>query len=124
MIAKPPAPRPPAEQKPQGSAWRSRWHEVIFEADTPAGKRFDLALLGLILLSVLAVCLESVRELREAHGSILRALEWVITVLFTAEYFARLAAVQRPLRYMVSFFGLVDLLAILPTYLSFLLPGS
>ncbi len=124
MIAKPPALRPSAEQKPQGSAWRSRWHEVIFEADTPAGKRFDLALLGLILLSVLAVCLESVQEFRDVHGATLRAFEWAITVLFTAEYFARLAAVQRPLRYMVSFYGIVDLLAILPTYLSFLLPGS
>ncbi len=124
MAVKFPSPRPFAEQKPEGSAWRARWHEVIFEADTPAGKRFDLALLGVILLSVLAVCLESVRELQEAHGPVLRALEWAITVLFTAEYLVRLACVKRPLRYMVSFYGIVDLLAILPTYLSFFLPGS
>lgn len=123
MTAKLPADYP-AEQRPEGGGWRSRWHEIIFEADTPAGKHFDLALLGVILLSVLAVCLESVRELRQAHGPTLRALEWVITVLFTAEYFARLATVKYPLRYMVSFYGIVDLLAILPTYLSFLLPGS
>ncbi|HYD85690.1 MAG TPA: hypothetical protein VEA63_16595, partial [Opitutus sp.] len=72
MTPKPLRNNPSAEEKPDGSAWRARWHEVIFEADTPAGKRFDLALLGLILSSVLAVCLESVRELREAHGPTLR----------------------------------------------------
>ncbi len=122
-----PEPRPkraPAEQKPQASAWRARWHEIIFEADTPAGRRFDVSLLVLILLSVVAVCLESVREIREEYGATLRIVEWTITALFTAEYIARLAAVQRPLRYMVSFFGLVDLVAILPTYLSIFLPGS
>lgn len=113
-----------AEQKPEGSSWRARWHEVIFEADTPAGKRFDVMLLWLIVLSVLAVCLESVRELREAYGETLLAIEWAFTLLFTAEFAARLATVRRPLRYLVSFYGIVDLLAILPTYLSFLLPGT
>jgi voltage-gated potassium channel len=112
------------QQKPEGRTWRARWHEVIFEADTPAGKRFDLALLGLIMLSVLAVCLESVRDIREAYGTALTAVEWTLTVLFTAEYVARLVTVRRPLLYMVSFYGIVDLLAILPTYLSYLLPGS
>jgi voltage-gated potassium channel len=116
--------RRPAEQKPEGSPWRARWHEVVFEADTPAGKRFDLALLVIILLSVTAVCLESVPELRIAHGPMLRAAEWAFTILFTIEYAVRLATVRRPLRYAVSFYGLVDLLAILPTYLSALIPGS
>jgi voltage-gated potassium channel len=111
-------------QKPEGRSWRARWHEVIFEADTPGGKRFDLVLLGLILLSVLAVCLESVHALRDAYGTTLLAIEWAFTVIFTAEYAVRLMTVRRPLRYALSFYGLVDLLAILPTYLSFFFPGS
>ncbi len=113
-----------AEEKPAGAAWRARWHEVIFEADTAAGKRFDLLLLALILISVLAVCLESVRGIREEYGLALRAAEWVITGLFTLEFAARLMTVRRPLRYATSFYGLVDLLAILPTYLSLVIPGS
>lgn len=99
-------------------------HEVIFEADTPAGKRFDLVLLGLILLSVAAVCLESVRTIREEYGHVLKVVEWALTLLFSAEYLLRLIAVRRPLRYAVSFYGLVDLLSILPTYLSLVVPGS
>lgn len=113
-----------AEEPPRKGEWRARWHEVIFEADTPAGKRFDLVLLAVILLSVLAVSLESVRDIRETYGTALRITEWVITILFTLEYVARLLSVRRPLWYAVSFFGLVDLLAILPTYLSLLVPGS
>lgn len=116
--------RSPADEIPDGPVWRARMHEIIFEADTPLGKRFDVALLGVILLSVLAVLLESVRDLREAYGPALRAAEWVFTGLFTVEYVARLAAVRRPLRYVFSFYGLVDLLAILPTYLSVIYPGS
>lgn len=116
--------RPVFAQKPEGSTWRARWHEVIFEADTLAGKRFDIALLILILLSVLSVSLESVRSLREEYGTALLAIEWTLTFLFTLEYVVRLATVRRPLRYALSFFGIVDLLAILPTYLSFLFPGS
>jgi voltage-gated potassium channel len=113
-----------AEQKPDGSAWRARWHEIIFEADTPAGKRFDLALLVLILLSVVAVSLESVQAIRSEYWIFLRTTEWIVTALFTVEYIARLATVRRPFRYAVSFYGVVDLLAILPTYLSLLVPGS
>jgi voltage-gated potassium channel len=114
----------PSEEKPDGGAWRSRWHEIVFEADTPAGKRFDVVLLVLILLSVLAVCLESVRELREAFGPELHAIEWGFTALFTIEYGIRLVSVRRPLRYALSFYGIVDLLAILPTYFVFFFPGS
>lgn len=112
------------EERPSGGAWRAKAHEVIFEADTPAGKFFDLVLLGVILLSVVAVCLESVREIREAYGPALRVVEWAFTILFTLEYIARVLSVRRPWRYMISFYGLVDLLAILPTYLSVLVPGS
>jgi voltage-gated potassium channel len=104
--------------------WRERARIIIFEADTPAGKVFDVALLVAIGLSVLAVMLESVGSIEARHGDSLRAAEWVITLLFSVEYLLRLACVGRPLRYASSFFGLVDLLAILPTYLSLILPGS
>jgi len=103
---------------------RARLHEIIFEADTRAGKLFDLALLVSILLSVVAVMLDSVQAVRAAHGRLLTGAEWFFTVLFTIEYLLRLYCVGRPLRYATSFFGIVDLLAILPTYLSVILPGS
>ena len=101
-----------------------RLHEIIFEADTPAGKAFDVALLVCILISVVTVSLESVASMRDEFGSWLRAIEWVLTTLFTLEYFLRLYSVHRPGRYATSFFGLVDLLAVIPTYLSLLVPGA
>ena len=104
--------------------WRERLHEVIFEADTPAGRTFDVALLVSIGLSVLAVILESVAGIQERFGSALRAIEWIFTILFTVEYVLRLICIRRPLRYAFSFFGIVDLLAILPTYLSLVIPGA
>ena len=94
------------------SAWRTRLHEVIFEADTPAGRAFDIGLLIAIFASVLAVMLESVADIRRDYGVVLRAVEWTLTVLFTIEYALRLLAVDRPWRYARSFFGLVDLLAV------------
>ncbi len=103
---------------------RERIHEIIFEADTPAGKGFDVALLVLIVLSVVAVMLESVASVRNEIRFWLRAFEWVVTILFTIEYVLRLACVGKPWRYARSFFGVVDLLAILPTYLSVVLPGA
>ena len=103
---------------------RARLHTVIFEADTPAGRTFDLLLLVAIVASVVVVMLESVASVRARVGPTLRALEWGFTVLFTAEYLLRLFSVRRPLRYAVSLFGLIDLLAILPTYLSVILPGA
>ncbi len=107
-----------------GARWRSMVHEIIFEADTPAGKAFDLALLGCILASIVAVMLESVASIRAVHGDALRAVEWGFTLLFTVEYALRLACVGRPLRYAWSFFGVVDLLAIAPTYLSLVVSGT
>ena len=115
--------RAPAEERPSTKR-RARLHEIIFESDTAAGRYFDLALIWLILLSVATVILESVREVREQYGPLLYALEWLFTLLFTVEYFLRLLSVRRPLRYARSFFGVVDLLAIIPTYLSILVPGS
>jgi voltage-gated potassium channel len=104
--------------------WRHRWHEVIFEAETPAGKRFDVWLLVAIVLSVLAVLLESVPTLSDRYNDVFVALEWAFTGLFTLEYVARIAVVKRPLRYMLSFYGVVDLLSILPSFIGLALPGS
>ena len=106
------------------TGWRARGHEVIFESDTPAGKAFDVALIVAILASMAVVMLESIRGWRESHGALLRTAEWVFTILFTAEYVLRLLCVLRPARYARSFFGVVDLLSILPTYLSVLIPGT
>jgi voltage-gated potassium channel len=113
-----------AEARPPSGGWRGGLHEVIYEAETPAGRAFDVALIGLILLSVLAVMLESVGSVRARYGAELHAAEWAFTLLFTLEYALRLVSVRRPLRYAASFFGVVDLLAIVPTYLSLLVPGS
>ena len=100
--------------------WRDEWSEVIFGDDTAAGKLFDVALLTLILLSVLTVLLESVRSIRESHELFFRAAEWTFTVLFTLEYVARLATARNARHYAISFYGVVDLLAFLPVYLSLL----
>lgn len=111
------------ESKPD-HPWRRRLFEIIFEADTPAGRWFDLVLIVLILLSVLTIMLDSVASLRTRYGQWLYTLEWLFTILFTIEYILRLLCVGRPLRYAVSFFGIVDLLAILPTYISLLFFGT
>ncbi len=111
------------ERKPE-RPWRQTLFEIIFEADTPAGKGFDIALIVVILLSVLTVMLDSVRSIQTQHGRLLYAVEWGFTLIFTVEYILRLLCVGRPWRYAVSFFGLVDLLAILPTYLSLVFFGS
>ncbi|MFH1981746.1 MAG: ion transporter [Pseudomonadota bacterium] len=108
----------------QRAHWRRALHEVIFEADTPAGKAFDIALLVCIVLSVGAVLLESVASIRADYGPALRTLEWAITLLFTVEYLLRLIAVGQPLKYATSFYGVVDLMAIVPTYLSLVVAGS
>ena len=113
------------EMGPGGAAgWRQKLDEVIFEADTPPGKLFDVLLLITILVSVIALMLESVESIEKQWGSWLRGIEWTITILFTIEYVFRIISVQRPLRYCTSFFGIVDLLAIVPTYLSVIVPGS
>ncbi|MHC4552620.1 MAG: ion transporter [Planctomycetota bacterium] len=103
--------------QPTRSGARGRLYEIIFKADTPAGKAFDVVLIVCILLSVGVVMLESVRNIREQHAPLLRATEWVFTILFTIEYILRLYCVSNKLRYAKSFFGIIDLLSILPTYL-------
>lgn len=107
-----------------GRGWRRRLHDVVFEAETPGGRAFDYALLVLILASVGAVLAESVPAVRARHGELLRGLEWGFTLLFAIEYALRLAAVARPLAWARSFYGVVDLLAVLPTYLALIAPGA
>ena len=111
-------------QPPVLSGLRFKLHEVIFEADTPAGKAFDVGLLAAILLSVVVIMLESVEAYRDSYGTVLRALEWFFTGVFTIEYVLRLYSVAKPGAYARSFFGLVDLLSIVPTYLSLFLVGA
>lgn len=105
-------------------AWQQRLHEIIYEADTPAGKAFDVFLIASILLSVAAVTFESVDQIRQQFGPYFRMMEWFFTVLFTVEYILRILAVQRPSKYIFSFFGIVDLLALLPNYLSIFFFGT
>ncbi len=103
---------------------REKIHQVIFEAETPMGLLFDVALLVAILFSVIVVCADTVQGLHDRLGNLFRALEWFFTVLFTIEYCLRLYCVRRPWKYALSFFGIIDLLAILPTYLGVFLSGT
>lgn len=106
------------------AAWRNWLYVVIFESGTRAGRLFDVALLVLILTSVAAVSLESVADFREQYGTPLRWLEWGLTGVFTVEYVLRLLSARGAVRYARSFFGVVDLMAVLPSYLSFFVPGA
>ncbi|MCP3929204.1 MAG: ion transporter [Bacteroidetes bacterium] len=103
---------------------KEKIHEIIFEADTPAGKFFDVALLITIVASVLVVMLESTDTLQRNYKEFFTILEWIFTIIFTIEYILRLYCVYRPMKYAVSFFGIIDLLAILPTYLSLFIIGT
>lgn len=105
------------------SHWRKKLHEVIFEADTAAGRAFDVILILAIFLSVIVVILDSVNSYQEKYGDFLYAAEWFFTILFSIEYLFRLISVRRPWRYALSFFGIIDILSILPTYLSLVVPG-
>jgi voltage-gated potassium channel len=103
---------------------RERLYRIIFEADTPAGKAFDVGLLVAIVASVVVVLLDSVRLINAEYSRLLHQLEWLFTILFTVEYVLRLYCVQRPGHYARSFFGIIDLLSVLPTYMSLFLVGS
>lgn len=109
---------------PEASPARQRAYEVIFGHETAPGRAFDVVLIVAILASVGAVVMESVGSIRAGHGPLLRQIEWFFTVLFTVEYLLRLWCVSRPLGYARSFFGVIDLLAVLPTYLAVLFPGG
>ena len=108
-----PSSRSPAPLAP----WRQKLHEIIFEADTTPGKAFDVILLVAILLSIVVVSLETVEEF-DSYDSVFKLAEWALTILFTIEYVLRLLCARRPTRYATSFFGVVDLCSILPTYLT------
>lgn len=112
------------EQHPRLSPLREKIHNIIFEAETPIGRAFDIALIGLILFSVLVVMAESVKELQELYAEVFFWIEIITTIIFTAEYLLRLWVVRSPMKYATSFFGIVDLLAILPVYLMFFLGGT
>ncbi|MCL6273101.1 ion transporter [Muricauda sp. 2012CJ35-5] len=110
-------------QKTQ-SGWRNTIHEIIYEADTPLGKIFDIVLVFLIVLSVVLVMLESVKEIDANHHKLLLTLEWVVTIFFSLEYIARLISIRRPWKYVFSFYGIVDFVSTIPLYLSYILAGS
>lgn len=105
------------------SGWRLVVYTVVFGIDTRAGRWFDLALIGAILLSLVVVVLDSMEGIHARHAASLQVLEWLFTLLFTAEYVARLVCVRRPWRYARSAFGIIDLLAVMPTYIALLVPG-
>jgi voltage-gated potassium channel len=106
------------------SDFRERIHEIVFEADTPEGKRFDILLLILIVLSVAIVMLETVPSLNRTYFDLFYLLEWIFTIIFTIEYITRLYCVHRPIKYATSFYGVIDLLSILPTFLSIMFAGT
>jgi voltage-gated potassium channel len=104
--------------------WQSRLHETIYESNTIAGKIFDVSLLVLILFSIVIVMLDSVDAYHDKYGDLFYVFEWIFTVLFTLEYLLRLICIRQPLKYVFSFLGMIDLLAIIPSYLSILFAGA
>ncbi len=104
--------------------WQKKLHEVIFEADTLSGKLFDPILLGAILLSVIVVMLESVDEYNERFGAVFTVIEWGLTILFSIEYIVRIISIRKPFSYIFSFYGIIDLLSIVPTYIGLLPLGA
>ena len=103
---------------------RFRLHEIIYESNTKAGKAFDVALLIAIFASIVIVMLDSVLSIHKQHGDLLYKLEWVFTALFTVEYFLRLFSIRKPWSYVFSFLGLIDLISLIPSYLSIFVPGA
>jgi voltage-gated potassium channel len=103
--------------------WRSKIYKIIYHADTPAGKWFDILLIIAIVVSVFTIILDSVIHLNLRYGRLFRILEWFFTILFTIEYLLRIICIRRPEKYIFSFFGMVDLLSIIPTYLSLFIFG-
>ena len=110
--------------KSREPSWRITLHEVIYEADTPMGKLFDVLLLIFIVLSVFLVALESVPSIDEVYKDWFHWAEWVITILFSIEYLLRIIAVRNPFRYIFSFYGIIDLLSTLPKYIAIIFTGT
>lgn len=117
-------PRAPSSYGEPPPGLRRHIYRIVFEADTVAGRRFDILLVILIILSIVVVVLDSVPAIRGHYETATHVLEWVFTILFTLEYLARLLCVARPMRYATGFFGVIDLLSVLPTYLSIFVPGA
>lgn len=109
---------------PGRAAWRDKLYQIIFEADTPAGKLFDIVLVISIIFSVLVVMLDSVAAIHHDFSAIFFWLEWIFTLIFTLEYIARVIAVSKPSRYIFSFMGIIDLLSTLPSYIALFMVGS
>ncbi|MCP8464983.1 ion transporter [Pseudomonas sp. ZM23] len=105
-------------------SWRQRLYVIIFQSDTIAGRRFDSALLVVILASLLAAFLDSVEHIHQQFGTLLSVVEWIISGLFLIEYILRLYCSPKPLRYAVSFYGLIDLLAVLPGVIALFYPDA
>lgn len=112
-----------AENK-QNKGWKKKLHEIIYEADTPAGKLFDILLLWIIIISIIFVMLESVSSIDQKYHDILNIAEWVVTILFTLEYIGRVISVKKPFKYIFSFYGIIDFLSTIPKYISLLLVGT
>lgn len=106
------------------SPWRKKMHEIIFEAETPAGKAFDVGLLILILISIVAVMLESIPDIGRKYTIFFFYFEWTVTGLFSVEYFARIISIKKPLAYIFSFWGIIDLLSLIPGYLAIFISGT
>lgn len=104
--------------------WKSKLHEIIYEADTPAGKLFDVVLLIFILASIVLVMLESVASINHEYSNFFNQAEWVITILFTLEYFARIISIKKPSEYIFSFYGVIDFLSTIPKYLAVFFVGG
>ncbi len=108
---------------PDKSNWKTKLHEIIYEADTPAGKLFDVVLLITIIASIILVMLESVKSIDANYHNILNISEWIITILFSLEYIARIITVKKPLKYIFSFYGVIDFLSTVPKYISLIFGG-
>jgi voltage-gated potassium channel len=104
--------------------WQFRLHEIIYESNTPAGKAFDIGLLIAIFTSIAVVMLDSVQSIHLKYGNLFHTLEWVFTVLFSIEYFLRLICIKKPLQYVFSLLGVIDMIALIPSYLGFFFLGA
>lgn len=113
-----------SKQQDTKVTWRNKLHTTIYESNTIAGKIFDIALLVLIILSITVVMLDSIQSYHQRYGEVFHVVEWSFTFLFTVEYILRLISIKKPLLYVTSFFGIIDLLAILPSYLSVFVIGA
>lgn len=112
------------KNKNSNKGWKGKLHEIIYEADTPLGKWFDIVLFILIIVSVALVMLESVKEFDVKYHKLLFTFEWVITIFFSVEYIARIISIKKPFKYIFSFYGIIDFISTIPLYISYFFAGS